>query len=60
MAQASLGERSAALACEAATVSVLAELPALAGSDTERIATASPDDDGRSPMSALVALAPVR
>ncbi|MCR6485134.1 3-isopropylmalate dehydrogenase [Amycolatopsis sp. OK19-0408] len=69
---ASLGERSAALACEAATVSVLAELPALAGSDmgvstaeigrrvAERVATTSPDDEGRSLMSALAALAPVR
>ncbi|WP_051165906.1 3-isopropylmalate dehydrogenase [Amycolatopsis orientalis] len=67
---ASLGERDAALACEAATAAVLAELPALAGAEMRastaeigrlvaaRVATVNPGDLGdprASLMSAMVA-----
>jgi 3-isopropylmalate dehydrogenase len=71
MCLASLGERDAALVCEAAAASVLAELPAFAGPDmgadttalgeriAERVSTIAPDelgDPGRSLMSLLASV----
>ncbi|MTD14708.1 3-isopropylmalate dehydrogenase [Nakamurella sp. YIM 132087] len=75
MCLAALGERDAALVCEAASASVLAELPTFAGPDmgaeteglgiriAERVATIEPGalgDPDRSLMSLLAAVAPVR
>ena len=71
---AALGERDAALACEAAAASVVAELPALSGAAmgastaeigeriAARVATADPatiGDPATSLMSAMAAIAPV-